>query len=127
MKGLTKNGFVVPNELQDTTNMGRDKYYDQIAFMLKKNKLQMGDSDPHAGVYDFYNVLYKPDSYSTYYNLVKNKKKWDFDDDGNPQTEAGKKKYFTKKWRTFQMSDHLPLWVELKIDFSDEYLKKINT
>ena len=127
MKGLTKNGFVVPKELQDTTNMGRDKYYDQIAFMLKKNKLQLGDSDPHAGVYDLYNVLYKPDSYSSYYNLVKNKKKWDFDDDDNPQTEAGKKNYFTKKWRTFQMSDHLPLWVELKIDFSDEYLNKINT
>ena len=32
--------------------------------------------------------------------------------------------YFTGRWRTFQMSDHLPLWVELKIDFSDQYLKK---
>lgn len=33
-------------------------------------------------------------------------------------------KLFTGSWRTFQMSDHLPLWVELKIDFSDQYLKK---
>ena len=32
--------------------------------------------------------------------------------------------YFTDRWRTFEMSDHLPLWVELKIDFSDQYLKK---
>ncbi len=32
--------------------------------------------------------------------------------------------YFAGRWRTFQMSDHLPLWVELKIDFSDQYLKK---
>ena len=36
-------------------------------------------------------------------------------------------KYFTGSWRTFQMSDHLPLWVELKIDFSDQYLKKQKT
>ena len=36
-------------------------------------------------------------------------------------------KYFTGRWRTFQMSDHLPLWVELKIDFSDQYLKKQKT
>ena len=33
-------------------------------------------------------------------------------------------KLFTGSWRTFQISDHLPLWVELKIDFSDQYLKK---
>jgi hypothetical protein len=33
-------------------------------------------------------------------------------------------KLFTGSWRTFQMSDHLPLWVELKINFSDQYLKK---
>jgi uncharacterized protein with NRDE domain len=30
--------------------------------------------------------------------------------------------YYLKKWRTFQMSDHLPLWLELKVDFSSEYL-----
>ena len=32
--------------------------------------------------------------------------------------------YFSGRWRTFEMSDHLPLWVELKIDFSDQYLRK---
>ena len=39
-------------------------------------------------------------------------------------THTTPEKYFTGSWRTFQMSDHLPLWVELKIDFSDQYLKK---
>lgn len=33
------------------------------------------------------------------------------------------KDYFLKEWRTFHASDHLPLWVELKIDFSTEYLR----
>ena len=42
-----------------------------------------------------------------------------------PNTEVSSpEKLFTSSWRTFQMSDHLPLWVELKIDFSDQYLKK---
>ena len=42
-----------------------------------------------------------------------------------PNTEVSSpEKLFTGSWRTFQMSDHLPLWVELKIDFSDQYLKK---
>ena len=39
-------------------------------------------------------------------------------------THTTPEQYFTDRWRTFEMSDHLPLWVELKIDFSDQYLKK---
>jgi endonuclease/exonuclease/phosphatase family metal-dependent hydrolase len=42
-------------------------------------------------------------------------------------THTTKEEYFTGVWRTHQMSDHLPLWVELKIDFSDQYLKKQKT
>ena len=42
-------------------------------------------------------------------------------------THTTKEEYFTGTWRTHQMSDHLPLWVELKIDFSDQYLKKQKT
>lgn len=33
--------------------------------------------------------------------------------------------YYRKTWRTFHASDHLPLWVELKIDFSQDYLDKL--
>ena len=29
-------------------------------------------------------------------------------------THTTKEEYFTGTWRTHQMSDHLPLWVELK-------------
>jgi len=28
-------------------------------------------------------------------------------------------------WRTYQMSDHLPMWVELRVDFGDEFLQAI--
>jgi endonuclease/exonuclease/phosphatase family metal-dependent hydrolase len=39
-------------------------------------------------------------------------------------TDAGLKKYY-REWRTYQLSDHMPLWVELRIDFSKEYLEKL--
>ena len=29
-----------------------------------------------------------------------------------------------KKWRTWQMSDHKPLWVEIETDFADHYLQE---
>lgn len=28
-----------------------------------------------------------------------------------------------RKWTTFEMSDHLPIWMELEIDYSDDYLR----
>ncbi len=39
--------------------------------------------------------------------------------------EAKQKDYYKKEWRTFQLSDHLPMWTELKINFSLSYLEKI--
>jgi hypothetical protein len=33
-------------------------------------------------------------------------------------------KYFSK-WRTWQISDHMPMWIELRTDFSDAYLKSL--
>lgn len=36
------------------------------------------------------------------------------------------KNYYLSDWRTFHGSDHLPLWVELQIDFSDGYLDYIS-
>jgi len=35
------------------------------------------------------------------------------------------KSYFHKTYRTFQMSDHLPMRVELKVDFSEECLDNL--
>jgi len=35
------------------------------------------------------------------------------------------RQYYIKTWRTYQISNHLPIWVELEIDFSQEYLNRI--
>jgi len=34
-------------------------------------------------------------------------------------------KYYLSEWRTFQMSDHFPLWVVLETDFTDKYLDSL--
>ena len=33
--------------------------------------------------------------------------------------------YFHDTYRIDQMSDHKPLWVELKVDFSDQYIENL--
>ncbi len=32
-----------------------------------------------------------------------------------------------KTWRTWQMSDHLPLWAEIKMDFTEAYLSSLKS
>jgi hypothetical protein len=32
---------------------------------------------------------------------------------------------FYRKWRTWQISDHRPLWVRITTDFADEYLTQL--
>jgi len=49
------------------------------------------------------------------------------DNTGRALTDEERQAYFATIWRTFQMSDHLPLWVELQIDFSDAYLGALST
>jgi endonuclease/exonuclease/phosphatase family metal-dependent hydrolase len=135
MEALLKHKFMVPDVLRQKTNLERDKFYDQIAFMPKRDVLALGDSDPHAGVYDPYHVVYNEAEHDTYNAIARQKTQyfqpeklnpkdqWNFMGNGKERTEAAKRSQYLHKWRTWQISDHLPLWVELKIDFTDEYLQ----
>jgi exonuclease III len=98
---------VLKNNLEGT-NVKRDMFYDQIAFLKKDDLLEMGTS---AGVFDFFDYVFTEADYTHYKPLIKTK---------NAINEK-----FYKEWRTYQMSDHLPLWVELDIDFSKKYLEEV--
>jgi endonuclease/exonuclease/phosphatase family metal-dependent hydrolase len=130
MQALLDAGFHVPDVLRHKTNMMGTKFYDQIAFMLKKNELQMAkyQTHPSAGVLNYYKSVFAPSEWEDYYKLVKDDAKrdgakWKKKEDGTVLDEAGRRKYYTNEWRTWQMSDHLPLWVALKVNFSEQYLK----
>lgn len=120
-KALTSTGFKVPPALAKDelkgSNVKMDKHYDQIVFMNRKGVFEFTNQ---AGIFDFYKYVFKEDDSETYKeHVLKN------------QTEEGEQdgkllsKY--KTWRTFQMSDHLPMWTEIRIDNTKEYLTmKIN-
>ena len=125
MKALKKHKFMVPSdlaldndELRWVSNMGRDKHYDQIAFLVRKDELELGPSQHNAGVLNYYKAIYTEEMAETYHPLGAANGQW-------PETEAARETYFAKDWRTWQMSDHLPLFVELQINFTDNYLERI--
>lgn len=100
MKALLDNGFRVPEEISGAhTNKLRDKNYDQIAFYEIAKHFEV----KNGGVFDYFQSVFSDKYQKEYQKLA-----------------GGKKKFDT--WRTFQMSDHLVLWTELQIDFSENYL-----
>jgi len=108
-QSLVREGFEVPPALQSIpgSNVKKDKHYDQIAVMSRPGRFGLTG---RAGVFDFYEYVFRFDEEETYAALM---------------PPAGKKVGFSQ-WRTFQMSDHLPMWCELEMDFSDAYLQDLS-
>ena len=121
MKALERNGFYVPDAIKEhPTNISKNKYYDQIAFKLKidTNMTVFSEGKQRAGTFDFTETIYPPQDVCLYRGYFGEKTV-------QGKTEQQIEKYYLTNWRTLQISDHLPLWIELKIDFSNQYLKNI--
>lgn len=109
MDALESSGFVIPDELKSIpgSNVARDKHYDQIAFWKPTNDRGYAKLDIiGAGVFDYYEHVFTDADEPIY----------------TPQI-TGNTSYGT--WRTYKMSDHLPMWIELRNNFSQEYLEAI--
>jgi len=121
MKALEQNGFVIPDSIkQHPTDLGQTKHYDQIAFHFKLNPTMtvFSEGKQRAGAFNFTESVYTANDMNLYRSYFPEK-------NVQGKTEEAIQKYYMSTWRTFQMSDHLPLWAELKIDFSHEYLETL--
>jgi len=117
MKALEKNGFHIPNAIKEhPTDLGSTYHYDQIAFNLQMTDTMriFDEKKQKSGAFNFTESVYTDEDLSVY--------KPYFPQDKADLTGEKLKSYYLKTFRTFQMSDHLPLWVELKVDFSAQYL-----
>jgi len=100
---LEKNKFKIPASLRGTySNAAQDKPFDQIAFLAGDVDWQMDVLK--SGTFPFFKHVYRDADWKSYL------------------PNGTEKEY--KQWRTFKMSDHLPLWVELHVDFGTDYLKR---
>ena len=100
---LTRNDFQIPANLHGKyTNAKQDKPFDQIAFIAPDVSRQLDVAE--AGVFPFFDFVYRDEDESEY------------------PKEKPSHRYKTA--RTYKMSDHLPIWCQLQIDFSDDYLKR---
>jgi endonuclease/exonuclease/phosphatase family metal-dependent hydrolase len=130
-KQLKDAGFEVPKALMEfCSNVKGNRHYDQIAFRTRADSLA---STGNVGVFDYCDYVFRDtkEDRNIYAPFMRktikdsnskkspSKKSKEYDE----RTEDGKRLYYRTYWRTQQMSDHLPMWVELQVDYSDEYLK----
>lgn len=115
-QALEKHRFMVPRAMRKLpgSNLGGDKYFDQIAFHDPRKRLRASK----AGVFDFTKTIFGLEDLKDYVRAMERSA-------GEKFAKAKDKRAFFKTWRTFQISDHLPLWLELKTDFSDAYLATV--
>ncbi len=123
MEALEKQDFLVPENLRkEKTNLERNMHYDQIALRVTNKLLEIGAS----GVFDIFQSVYRDQDYISYFAKMRPKLR-DFHAKGKKKglarNDAEKQAYYRKEWRTWQMSDHMPMWVQLRVDFTDHYLK----
>ncbi|MBK8784457.1 MAG: hypothetical protein IPO22_22270 [Anaerolineales bacterium] len=77
---------ILPSSGNTYSNAIQDKPFDQIAFLAREIQTQMGVAKPVP----FFEHVYRGSDWRTY----------------QPQMTLNQ----YKQWRTFKMSDHLPLW-----------------
>jgi hypothetical protein len=128
MEALTGEGFEVPKALRQSTNINRTKYYDQIAFKCKPDVIdyvERESADPkqrNAGVFEIFKSIFTADHFNHYAEFAH-------------KTTTGKKAqgddelrgYYLDEWRTYQLSDHNPLWVRLNTNDSQNYLERLRS
>jgi endonuclease/exonuclease/phosphatase family metal-dependent hydrolase len=121
---LNKHGWTVP--IDHLSNMEGTMGYDQIAFKLKEGTVRMGPHQPNSGVFDPYRSVFREADWEAYYAIAaatgRPMTSWDATMRWPSNDRVLSREEYFQQWRTWQISDHMPLWLELQIDFTDEYL-----
>lgn len=118
MQALAGEGFEVPKAIDGTHMESREHFYDQIAVRVKDKRFDVLG----GGIVDMYRDVFRNtgEDRALYQRYMP---KSDPGPDDQYKAKTPEKLY--EKWRTWQMSDHSPLWIEIATDYSDSYLADI--
>lgn len=125
MKALVDEGFQIPKALRQPTNINRNKYYDQIAFKTEPQVLEYIErrsQDPkkcNAGIFEIFESIYREEDFEQYRVAASQSP------NGMMEQNEGDLRDYYLDWRTYQISDHKPMWVRLAVNRSQAYLEDL--
>ena len=114
---LRGEGFTIPPQIDGTKiRTEEDHFYDQIAVRVMDPRFKVVT----GGLVDMYQSVFR--------DTAGDRRLYDSfmpaeDPEADPQFRASSRAALYRKWRTWQMSDHRPLWIEVETDFADHYLE----
>lgn len=116
---LSQEGFIqLPALKEAKTNISGSQGYDKI-FYRKNDYFDIANTaGDNGGVFRFFQTVYKEDEFKPYKSFMKIHK----EDPSTLKDDDAFKKYYNSYWKRNQMSDHYPIWIEMQIDHSDEFL-----
>lgn len=123
VKLITDQKFVESDGLKGKfTNTSLNQIYDRV-FLNVDTYFKIATNDDgteKGGVFNLFDYVYKNSAaeIAKYHTLMLEHK----DDPSTLTSDAKFKSYFNKYWKRNQMSDHLPIWLELQTESSDEFL-----
>ncbi len=100
-KSLVKVFHSPPAVQGATTNQLGTRPFDQIVFLSPDVENHLAEA--RGGVFDCYKYVYRTEDAAVYLK---------------------DRKTSFAEWRSYKMSDHLPLWTEVAVDFGVEYLRR---
>lgn len=140
MQALKRSKLNVPDF--GPTNMAGDKWFDQMAF-TEKGKATRKTRLLRHGTFDWRHAVFGPHPNNEPAPALDDNdiaagksrlSKQQLLDHYGPKVTALREQYKKEPykdwgkayrgWTTFEMSDHLPIWMELETDYSDDYLRK---
>jgi len=115
MQAMVRQGWSVPPQLQSIpgSNVPKDKHYDQIAIRADPAERRHFETTGRAGVFDPFEYVYRLDDEPMHEATM--------GEDYIGKDAKGRTRYY-KEWRTHQLSDHLPMWIEVVTDYTGQYL-----
>jgi hypothetical protein len=120
---ITDHDFIESEALVGQfTNTSLSQIYDRL-FLNVNDYFKIAKDDlgnEQGGVFNLFDYVYinTTAEIANYHLLMTSHK----DDPSNLTDDASFKSYFNRYWKRNQMSDHLPVWLELQTESSDEFL-----
>ena len=108
MAPLKKHGIALPDRHLSPTNVRGDKFYTQIAF----KPTHEGPRLRGAGAFPLFDHVFRASDAERYASEMKTTSAWDTSSRRKRNLDVEE---FYPKWRTFQMSDHNPVWAHFAV------------
>jgi len=111
VRAFRNEGFSIPSRIMHPSRAGPERYYNLLGFLFNGDASGPAARIRRSGVVNAFLSVFRDDEWPVYEAAVRKRQIRERAVGAAP--DAGQ--WYRRIWRTQQLSDHLPLWVELEL------------